>query len=145
MRITSNGVALTTAPTEMRSSSPDDPQALRENLHRDGYVLLRQVLDRESVLALRGAYFSTFDPSYLAEGTAATEIAALSRSGLFTNAELLRLWSVTTPQTIFPGRRIGRLADGYEASFLVLHDDPLANIANTRSIVGRVKRGVALN
>jgi imidazolonepropionase-like amidohydrolase len=64
---------------------------------------------------------------------------------LFTNAELLRLWSVTTPQTIFPGRRIGRLADGYEASFLVLHDDPLANIANTRSIVGRVKRGVTSN
>ena len=110
---------------------------LTDRLMRDQYAHNINLLRSHGVPLLIG--------SDLAEGTAATEIAALSRSGLFTNAELLRLWSVTTPQTIFPGRRIGRLADGYEASFLVLHDDPLANIANTRSIVGRVKRGVALN
>ncbi len=73
MRLTSNGVALATPPNPMRTSTPNDPQALRENFHRDGYVLLRQVLDRDSVIALRGAYFSMFEPSYLAEGTVPQE------------------------------------------------------------------------
>ncbi len=76
--------------------------------------------------------------------TAATEAAALARSGLFTNLELLRMWSVTTPRAIFPDRRIGVLRDGYEASFLVLGGDPLADFANTRRIVRRVKQGVPL-
>ncbi|GIH03737.1 phytanoyl-CoA dioxygenase [Rhizocola hellebori] len=69
MRVTSNGVALSTAPSAMRTSRLDDPQALRENFRRDGYVLLRQVLDRDTVIGLRGAYFGMFDPSYLAKET----------------------------------------------------------------------------
>jgi len=73
--------------------------------------------------------------------TAAPEVALLAQSGLFTNLELLRMWSVTTPQAIFPKRRIGVLADGYEASFLVLRADPIADIAATRSIAMRVKQG----
>jgi imidazolonepropionase-like amidohydrolase len=76
--------------------------------------------------------------------TAATEAAALARSGLFSNLELLRMWSVTTPRAIFPARRIGALSDGYEASFLVLDADPLADFGNTRRIVRRVKQGVEL-
>lgn len=76
--------------------------------------------------------------------TAVTEAAALARSGLFSNLELLRMWSVTTPRAIFPERRIGALRDGYEASFLVLGGDPLADFANTRRIVRRVKQGVEL-
>ncbi len=77
--------------------------------------------------------------------TAATEAAALARNHLFTNLELLRMWSVTTPRAIFPGRRIGMLRDGYEASFLVLGADPLADFANTSRIVRRVKQGVPLD
>jgi hypothetical protein len=76
--------------------------------------------------------------------TAATEAAALVRSGLFSNLELLRMWSTTTPRAIFPARRIGALRDGYEASFLVLSADPLADFANTRRIVRRVKQGVEI-
>jgi hypothetical protein len=76
--------------------------------------------------------------------TAVTEASALLRSGLFTNLELLRMWSVTTPRAIFPGRRIGALREGYEASFLVLGGDPLADFANTRRIVRRVKQGVLI-
>ena len=108
---------------------------LTDRLIRDQYAHNITLLRAHGVTLLIG--------SDLAEGTAVTEIAALARSGLFTNAELLRLWSVITPQTIFPDRRIGRLADGYEASFLILSDDPLVNIANTRRIVGRVKRGLS--
>lgn len=76
--------------------------------------------------------------------TAAVEAAALKRSGLFSNLELLRMWSVTTPRAIFPRRRIGRLENGYEASFLVLAGDPLADFANTGKIVRRVKQGVQI-
>lgn len=74
-------------------------------------------------------------------GTAAGEVAALARSGLFSNLELLRMWSVETPRAIFPRRRIGALLPGYEASFLVLREDPIANFRATRDIVMRVKQG----
>jgi imidazolonepropionase-like amidohydrolase len=50
-----------------------------------------------------------------------------------------------TAATIFPGRKIGRLEDGYEASFLVLDGDPLADFGNTGRIAMRFKEGVFLN
>jgi hypothetical protein len=77
-------------------------------------------------------------------GTARSEVMALARSGLFTNLELLRMWSVETPRAIFPQRRIGELRDGFEASFLVLAGDPLADFGNTGMIHRRVKQGTAL-
>ena len=79
--------------------------------------------------------------SDLFPATAAVEIAALMRSKLFTNLELLRLWSVATPQLIFPQRRIGEFREGFEASFLVLRADPLSDFRNTTGITMRVKRG----
>ena len=39
------------------------------------------------------------------------------------NLELLQAWCVTTPRAIFPHRKLGRLADGFEASFFVLGGD----------------------
>jgi imidazolonepropionase-like amidohydrolase len=77
-------------------------------------------------------------------GTAVTEIAALARSGLFTNLELLRLWSIETPRAIFPKRKLGAFDDGYEASFVVLREDPLLDIRATRDITRRVKQGMLL-
>ncbi len=60
---------------------------------------------------------------------------------VFDNATLLRLWSEATPRTIFPGRRIGRLDEGYEASFLVLAGDPIADFDQVREIRARFKQG----
>jgi imidazolonepropionase-like amidohydrolase len=110
--------------------------AVTDRLVREQYTHNIRLLRAHAVPLLIG--------SDLATGTATTEVAALARSGLFTNLELLRMWSVTTPQAVFPARRIGRLADGYEASFLVLRDNPLDDMRNTRAIALRVKRGVAL-
>jgi imidazolonepropionase-like amidohydrolase len=76
--------------------------------------------------------------------TAAVEAALLSRLRLFTNAELLKMWCETTPRAIFPKRRIGRLEDGYEASFLVLTANPLADFAASSRISMRVKQGETL-
>jgi hypothetical protein len=69
------------------------------------------------------------------------EIFMLRDTGVFTNAELLNLDVQTTAQAAFPARKVGRLADGYEASFLVLERDPLENLDNLASIVLRVKQG----
>ena len=49
------------------------------------------------------------------------------------------MWSEATPRAIFPARRVGCLADGCEASLLVLAGDPGADVANTRRIVLRMK------
>jgi imidazolonepropionase-like amidohydrolase len=50
-------------------------------------------------------------------------------------------WCVTTPRAIFPHRKLGRLTNGFEASFLVLGGDPLSDFARSRDIVMRVKQG----
>lgn len=71
----------------------------------------------------------------------ATQIRDL---GIFSDLELLKAWVETTPRTIFPHRKIGRLEAGYEASFLVLRGNPLEDFASTQDIALRVKRGLLL-
>jgi imidazolonepropionase-like amidohydrolase len=110
--------------------------ALTARLLKTQYAENFEVLRKHGVTLLLG--------SDLFPGTAATEIAALAGSGLFDHRELLRMWCVTTPRAIFPERRIGALEEGYEASFLVLREDPLADMSATRSISLRVKQGVPI-
>lgn len=70
------------------------------------------------------------------------EARYLASLGVFGRGEVLRMWSEVTPQAIFPGRRIGRLAPGHEASFLVLAADPLADFDAVTRIVRVVHKGV---
>ena len=60
---------------------------------------------------------------------------------VFDTHTLLQLWTKTTPQAIFPDRRIGRLDAGHEASFLVLAGNPLDDFSAIRTIRERVKEG----
>lgn len=60
------------------------------------------------------------------------------------NRTLLRMWTENGARTAFPGRKIGALREGYEASFLVLAANPLSDFANVRRIVLAVKEGVVL-
>jgi imidazolonepropionase-like amidohydrolase len=76
--------------------------------------------------------------------TSVPEADYLRRLGVFSKLDVLTMWSVTTPRAIFPGRNIGRLEDGYEASFLVLAGNPIADFDNTARILVRVKQGVIL-
>jgi hypothetical protein len=76
--------------------------------------------------------------------TPRVEVERIARFELLTNLELLTAWAVTTPQVIFPDRKLGRLAADYEASFLVLKGDPLLDAANLGRIVLRVKQGRTL-
>lgn len=69
------------------------------------------------------------------------EFELLRRLGIFDNASLLKMWTENTPATIFPARKIGRLAQGYEASFLALEGNPLEDLSNVRKIKLRYKQG----
>jgi hypothetical protein len=77
--------------------------------------------------------------------TATPEAAYMAGLGVFTPAELLHMWTETTPAAIFPDRRIGRLAPGYEASLPVLECDPLARWACTGQIRTRIKQGMRID
>jgi hypothetical protein len=73
-RLTSNGVAIsfdtsTFAPQREVTDWRARPALVREHFAADGHVLLRGVLDRDEVLAVREAYFAQFDPSLLKPGT----------------------------------------------------------------------------
>jgi hypothetical protein len=73
------------------------------------------------------------------------EAMSLYQLKAFDNLTLLKMWCETTAATIFPRRKIGHLKDGYEASFLVLGGDPLADFNNVRRIETRVKQGELLS
>ncbi|MEX2283198.1 MAG: amidohydrolase family protein [Gemmatimonadota bacterium] len=77
--------------------------------------------------------------------TARSEALYLSDLGVFSNLELLKLWTENTAALILPGRKVGQLRDGYEASFIVLETDPLTDFGSVLRISKRVKQGRLLN
>lgn len=56
-------------------------------------------------------------------------------------AHVLKVLCENTPRAIFPNRKIGKIENGYEASFLVLGDNPLGNILKIRVADFRMKNG----
>lgn len=78
-------------------------------------------------------------------GDAAGEMRYLAGLRVLDNLTLLRLWSETTPRSIFPGRRVGCLLEGCEASFLVLGGDPTRDFSRVSDIRLRVKDGRVLS
>ena len=77
--------------------------------------------------------------------TALAEALHLHHLGVFDNLTLLKMWCETTPQTIFPARKIGQFDEGYEASFLVLRENPLEDFREVRNIIFRFKQGLPLS
>lgn len=77
--------------------------------------------------------------------TSVKEVMYLKSLNVFDNAELLRMWSVTAAQTIFPARKIGYLREGYEASFIVLRGNPLEDFERVKDIRLRFKQGFFIN
>jgi len=91
------------------------------------------------LLAKYGVSFAVGPDMYGA--TARAEVDALRRLGVWSDAQLLRIWFESTPRSIFPRRRIGQLTDGYEASFLVLDANPVLDFHAVDRIRLRVKQG----
>lgn len=73
------------------------------------------------------------------------EILYFADNKIFDNLTLLKIAVETTPQTIFPNRKIGKLREGYEASFLVLDGNPLEDFNQIKNIKLRVKQGFLIN
>ena len=73
--------------------------------------------------------------------TLTPELKNFIKLDVFSELELLRIVSETTPKAIFPDRKIGRLEDGFEASVLVLDRNPLADPKNLFSVSMRIKQG----
>lgn len=76
--------------------------------------------------------------------TAWNEVLSLKKLGIFDDATLFQLWIETPKLSIFPGRAIGKLTPGYEASFLVLDCNPLQAIDCSQTIELGVKQGVTV-
>lgn len=72
------------------------------------------------------------------------EVEYLVTTGIFSNLELLRMFSVITPQTIFPKRKIAQFRNGYEASILVLKNNPITDIMNAKVFYYAIKQGTVL-
>ena len=73
--------------------------------------------------------------------TVQAEILHFAENNILDNLTVIKIATEATPQSIFPNRRIGRLTNGYETSFLVLAADPLKDIAAIKNIKLRVKQG----
>lgn len=99
----------------------------------------RAVLERNLKLLREAGAHLVVGADFPAD-TSAREIDYLAKSGLWTSAELLRMWCITTPKAIFPKRQVG-LVDGGPADLLVLADDPLADWSAAHRIERRMRRG----
>ncbi len=64
--------------------------------------------------------------------------------GAMDNKKVLKILCENTPKAIFPKRKIGKFDNGYEASFLVLNDNPLDNLLKARVAAFKMKQGVFL-
>jgi imidazolonepropionase-like amidohydrolase len=74
--------------------------------------------------------------------TVTPEIDSLIANKVFNNAILLDLYCKQTPQLIYPKRKLGIIKESYEASFLVLKENPIENITTIKNgIFLRVKEG----
>ncbi len=110
--------------------------------------LTRRALDalhRRNLKTLRRAGVRLAVGSDTYRDNSKAEVRYLRSLGVFSDTALVQLWSQETPRAIFPGRAVGRLDVGDEASFLVLACDPLARFACTDSIRWRMKDGRALS
>lgn len=77
-------------------------------------------------------------------GTSYDEAKALAKSGLFSNLELLKIWTETTVATIFPEKKLGCIKPGYIANFLVIEENPIDSFENFQKISMLVKEGLIL-
>jgi Amidohydrolase family len=124
----------------IRSGKSDETQLIRD-LYRRNLTTLRAA----GVRLVLGSDF--YNGTSLAEALflgSGQNIPGVESLGVMSNLEIVRLLTETTPQMIFPARKIGRIAEGYEATFLTLSKSPLEELSGLGSITHRFKHGVEL-
>lgn len=107
-------------------------------------TLLRNCIENLKLLKRAGVILALGSDMY--NDNATGEFRLLRQLNVFSTLELLKMWTENAAYTTFPNRKIGRLKDGYEASFLVLKSNPITNIDGINENIDlRVKQGVVLN
>ena len=96
---------------------------------------------KRNLQVLKEAGVNLLIGSDLFTDTAQAELKALAATKLFTNEELLRMATITTPHALFPKRQLGCFEPGCEASFLLLANDPTQDIDAVQQPLLRVKAG----
>jgi hypothetical protein len=64
--------------------------------------------------------------------------------GITDHVTLLKIMCENTPMAINPNRKVGKIAEGYEANFLIINANPSDNIQKSRLISKAVKNGYLL-
>lgn len=128
---------LTFTPTSIVSAAYNADRPARQARARD--------LHRRTLQRLRAAGARVALGADRWNETSAAEAAFFVEHAFFGPAIVLDLWTRVTPQVVFPGRAIGRLRDGFEASLLALDCDPAADWSCTSQISHREKQGIALS
>lgn len=138
------GIAVITTIRRLGGAVPDSlPPATRAALQRINDTREEVVTANLRLLREHGVPIAI--GSDAGEGTPVPEVFVLRDTGLFGNAELLRMFTETSARLVFPRRSIGRLEEGYEASFLALAGDPTRDLEHLRDIVLRFKQGEPLS
>jgi cytosine/adenosine deaminase-related metal-dependent hydrolase len=136
----SRGITVVTTASTTERLSPHLPAEWIPAMRANQVANLRTLQDAGVKLAI-GSDAISGERRFV---TARDEVKFLSAHKMLDRLALLRAWSVNTPKAIFPDRKLGELRDGFEASFLVLADDPLDDADNLHRIAMRVKQGHVL-
>ncbi|MFW6083897.1 MAG: amidohydrolase family protein [Gemmatimonadota bacterium] len=125
----------------------EGPDSLPESARRllDRLVTVRREVLTANLRLLKDHGVTLAAGSDAGEGSPVTEVLELERLGVFSRAELLNMLTRGAAHVIFPGRSLGRLEAGFEASFLALAADPTQRLDNLRSIRLRFKQGAPLD
>ena len=95
----------------------------------------------DNLTRLKAAGVPILTGSDLFDGWVIDEIDALAATHVFAPNELVRIATRTTPQAMFPDRRIGVFEEGAEASLVAYDADPVRSLAALRSPRFAIKQG----
>jgi imidazolonepropionase-like amidohydrolase len=118
---------------------------IERQLERDRqlHAELRQAqIDNLRLLRAAGVTLAIGSDEY--DDTSTGEASHLRKLEVFDDRELLEMWTLNCARTVFPERKVGRLAPGYEASFLTLDGNPLVDWSSLGRIRYRFKDGMPL-
>ena len=104
-------------------------------------VKARQAAQKDNLRRIKAAHLFVVVGSDRYGSDSLHEADYLQALGLWSNLEMLRMWSVVTPKDVFPNRKVGVLEEGYVANFLVLKANPLKNWSAVHQIADRWKDG----
>lgn len=98
----------------------------------------------DNITRLRNAGVVLLIGSDVYEGTVLDEVESLDSLNVMPRAEILRAVTMVNASQLFPGREIGKFAEGAEASFVALSGNPLTDLSKLRRPSLLVKRGSIL-